>query len=395
LVLYIYYFPFKKLNFMKKILITGGAGFIGNHLSRLLLAEGMSIRILDSLSSQIHGALPLGLDWLANERIEFIRGSITDRSAVEIALEGASHVVHLASETGTGQSMYEMARYNEINSQGTAVLLDTLANRRDKTVERILLSSSRSVYGEGAYICASCGDDLGRVFPGARPASQLAAHSWEPLCPRCGGELTAVPTRESDAVRPASIYAATKYAQEDLVRVACEALGIGYAILRLQNVYGEGQSLRNPYTGILSIFSTRIRRGLDLPIFEDGLESRDFVHVEDVARAMHECLISPKPINRVVNVGSGIASSVWDVASKLVASLRGNSKIRVTSEYRLGDIRHNVADITNLLELMPGGPRIGLDKGLDRFSAWVKTQPLPEDLLDRANAELRERKLMA
>ena len=188
--------------------------------------------------------------------------------------------------------MYEMMRYNEVNSQGTAVLLDILANRRDLPVKRIVLSSSRSVYGEGAYMCAACGSGAGRVFPRARPAGQLAEHRWEPLCPYCGNALIAVPTCEDDPVRPASIYAATKYAQEDLVRVACEALDIGYAILRLQNVYGEGQSLKNPYTGILSIFSTRIRRGLDLPIFEDGLESRDFVHVDDVALAMHACLVS-------------------------------------------------------------------------------------------------------
>lgn len=380
---------------MNKVLITGGAGFIGTHLARHLLADGMALRVLDPLAPQIHGALPHGLDWLADARIEFVRGSVTDRRTVEAALEGVKHVVHLAAETGTGQSMYEMARYNEVNSQGTAVLLDILANRRDLGVERIVLSSSRSVYGEGAFTCAACGTAAGRQFPGARPAAQLAAHRWEPLCTRCGGALSAVPTREDDPVRPASIYAATKYAQEDLVRVACEALGIGHAILRLQNVYGEGQSLKNPYTGILSIFSTRIRRGLDLPIFEDGLESRDFVHVDDVARAMHACLVSARPIDRVVNVGSGVGTSVMDVARQLVVSLGGDVPVRVTSEYRLGDIRHNVADITRLRELLPGGPRVGLAEGLDRFAAWVKTQPLPEDRLDSANAELRARKLMA
>jgi len=204
-----------------------------------------------------------------------------------------------------------------------------------------------------------------------------------------------VPTQESDPVRPASVYAATKYAQEDLVRVACEALDIGYATLRLQNVYGEGQSLKNPYTGILSIFSTRIRRGLDLPIFEDGMESRDFVHVEDVAGAMLNCLVSATPINRVVNVGSGVGTSVMEVARQLVSSLGGNVPLRVTSEYRLGDIRHNVADVTQLNELLRSGVRIGLVEGLDRFASWVKTQPLPIDQLERANSELRERNLMA
>ncbi len=380
---------------IEKVLITGGAGFIGRHLTRQLLSGGFAIRILDPLTPQVHGNVPNDLDWLGSENIEFVRASVTDRRTVEVALEGVALVVHLAAETGTGQSMYEIARYNEVNSQGAAVLLDVLANRRDLGVRRVVLASSRSIYGEGAYTCAACGDAVGRLFPGARPAAQLAAHRWDPICPGCGGALSAVPTREDDPVRPASIYAATKYAQEDLVCVACESLDIGYAILRLQNVYGEGQSLKNPYTGILSIFSTRIRRGLDLPIFEDGMESRDFVHVDDVARAIQACLVSESPINRVVNVGSGVGTSVMDVARQLVASLDGAVPLRVTSEYRLGDIRHNVADVTRLCELMPGGARIGLVEGLDRFASWVRTQPLPEDQLERANSELRQRNLMA
>jgi dTDP-L-rhamnose 4-epimerase len=380
---------------VEKVLIIGGAGFIGSHLAPLLVKSGYEVRILDVISAQVHGAVPHGLGWLESLGIEFVRGSVTDRRAVEASLEGVEHVVHLAAETGTGQSMYEVARYNEVNSQGTAVLLDVLANRRDLGVRRIVLASSRSVYGEGAYTCPACGDAVGRLFPGTRPTAQLAVHRWEPLCSCCGGALTAVPTRENDPVRPASVYAATKYAQEDLVRVACEALGVGYAILRLQNVYGEGQSLKNPYTGILSIFSTRIRRGQDLPIFEDGLESRDFVHVDDVTRAMQACLVSATPINRVVNVGSGVATSVIDVARQLVASLGVSVPLRVTSEYRIGDIRHNVADVTHLRELLPYGARICLSEGLDRFAAWVKTQPLPQDRLGQANAELRKRNLMA
>lgn len=380
---------------MIKVLITGGAGFIGSHLSKLLIAENVPLRIIDSLSPQIHGALPEGLDWLVDGQVEFIRGSITDRQTVETALYGITHIIHLAAETGTGQSMYEMARYNEINSQGTALLLDILANKQNHGVQRLILSSSRSVYGEGAYVCQACGDPNRRIFPGARSAAQLAAHAWEPLCPDCGTPLVAVPTRETDPIRPASVYAATKYAQEDLVRIACDALGIGYAILRLQNVYGEGQSLKNPYTGILSIFSTRIRRGLELPIFEDGLETRDFVHVEDVARVMYACIQSPESANKVVNVGSGTGTSVMDVARLLTKSLQREVPIRVTSQFRLGDIRHNVADVTLLRELGVGGSPVALADGLNRFAAWVLTQPLPEDGLDRANAELQARKLMA
>jgi dTDP-L-rhamnose 4-epimerase len=379
---------------MNKILITGGAGFIGSHLARHLRKSNLKLRILDPLAPQIHGNVPRHLDWLEDQEIEFIRGSVNDKKLLESALAGVTHIVHLAAETGTGQSMYELSRYNEVNSQGTALLLDYLVNHSHK-VQRLVLASSRSVYGEGAYICPSCGGAHERVYPGARPALQLAAHQWEPCCAKCQSSLQAIPTREDDRVMPASIYAATKYAQEDLVRITCESLGIGYGILRLQNVYGEGQSLNNPYTGILSIFSTRIRRGIELPIFEDGRETRDFVHVDDVARAIQLCLLSIKKINQVINVGSGIATSVLDVAQKLILALDGHVAVRITSEYRLGDIRHNVADISRLKELMPGGPQVDLSQGLNRFAEWVKSQALPEDQLERANAELRERKLMA
>lgn len=377
-----------------KILITGGAGFIGSHLAICLLNAGFALRILDTLSPQIHGAVPVGLDWLKGENVEFIRGSVTERRDVEAAIEGVSCIVHLAAETGTGQSMYEVARYNEVNSQGTALLLDVLANSPSHCVKRIVLASSRSVYGEGAYACESCGSAGERVFPGARTGEQLAKHQWEPFCPRCRSPLIMVATRETDQVRPASIYAATKYAQEDLVRIACESQGLGYAILRFQNVYGEGQSLKNPYTGILSIFSTRVRRGLELTAFEDGFETRDFVHVEDIAEAICRCLTVPNPVNVVINVGSGVATSVLEIAEKLSVALGFEPNIRVTGDYRLGDIRHNFADIGRLKNLLGYTPRVSLDEGLRRFAAWVLSQPLPEDLLEKANAELRARKLM-
>lgn len=374
-------------------MITGGAGFIGFHLSKAFLAEGYRLRILDPLTPQVHGNVPKSLDWLHADRTEFVRASVTSREALVSALDGVTHVVHLAAETGTGQSMYEIGRYNEVNSQGTALLLDVLANDPKHSVKRIVLSSSRSVYGEGAYVCPSCNPEH-RVFPSSRPQAQLAAHRWEPLCAICGAALTVMPTRESDRVLPGSIYAATKFAQEDLVRVACGSLGIGYGILRFQNVYGEGQSLKNPYTGILSIFSTRVRRGLQLPVFEDGHETRDFVHVSDVAQAVLRCLVSEIAVNDVVNVGSGVATSVIDVASQLSRALGADPKINVTAEFRLGDIRHNVADITRLKTLLGYTPAVTLEEGLGRFARWVLTEPLPEDQLDRANAELKARKLM-
>ncbi|WP_238705113.1 NAD-dependent epimerase/dehydratase family protein [Parasedimentitalea marina] len=277
---------------MTRILVTGGAGFIGSHLVPALLAQGHELRILDSLSPQIHGAVPEGTGWLnATPGLEFQRGSVTVREDLARAIDGIEAIVHLASETGTGQSMYEISRYAQENVQGTAELMQVLATTPGHAVQRVLLASSRSVYGEGAYLRASDGQ---RLTPAARSAAALKSHQWDPTCPDSGEVLQLVATREEDRTAPSSIYAATKLMQEDLLRITCDSTGIGYGILRLQNVYGEGQSLKNPYTGILSIFSTKIRRGLELPIFEDGLESRDFVHVSDVAAAFAAALARPR-----------------------------------------------------------------------------------------------------
>lgn len=375
---------------MTNVLVTGGAGFIGSRLCRRLVEAGAHVRVLDSLSPQIHGPDARPPEWLRQAGTEFIHGSVADRSVLEQALEGVDVVAHLAAETGTGQSMYEIARYNEINTQATALLFDILANQQTRTVSRVVLTSSRSIYGEGAYVTS----DGRRVFPGARPASQLAAHRWEPLDETTNEPLKAVATLETDPPSPASIYAATKYAQEDIVRIGCEAFGIGYAILRLQNVYGEGQSLNNPYTGILSIFSTRIRRGFDLPLFEDAEESRDFVHVDDVVESLMRTITGESPANTVINVGSGTPTSVRAVAQGLARAFGQEPRVRVTGEYRLGDIRHNWADVSRLKRLLDYEPQVALETGLARFAAWVSEQPLPEDQLDRANAELKKRNLM-
>ena len=375
-----------------KILVTGGAGFIGSRLTRRLITEGYSVRVLDSLSPQVHGTVPQDLDWLLETGVEFIRGSVTTRTDWLVALQGVNQVVHLAAETGTGQSMYEVEKYYSTNSMGTALLLDVLGMMPEREVKRVFLASSRSVYGEGTYCCHHCGVD--RLNPGARSKVQLLRHHWEPKCPSCGKELLAVATAETDAVRPASIYAATKYAQEDLVRIGCDSMGIGYTIFRLQNVYGEGQSLKNPYTGILSIFSTRIRRRLEVPIFEDGLESRDFVHVDDVVEALVRGLGSKKPVNDVLNVCSGIATSVRSLAVELSQALGCEPRVVVTGQFRIGDIRHNFADITRIKNLLGFRPKVDLKEGLRRFTAWVASQPLPKDRLDQANRELTERKLM-
>jgi len=372
------------------VLVTGGAGFIGSHLVPKLLASGFKVRILDSLSAQVHGQVPVDLEWLSSEGVEFIRGDVTRQTDWERALLGVDGIVHLAAETGTGQSMYQVAKYNEVNTQATALMLDALG-KVSHQVKRIVLSSSRSIYGEGAYVHPVT--NL-RIYPIARSAETLANAQWEPVCPETGDVLKLVATKESDLISPASIYAATKYAQEDLVRIGCQAMGIGFAIFRLQNVYGERQSLNNPYTGILSIFSTKIRMDSQLPLFEDGEESRDFVHVDDVTDALLKGLmVSPAP-NTAINVGSGVATSVRTVAEELTRAFGKEPNVVVTGQFRVGDIRHNYADITRLKDLLGLEPKVSLKDGLHRFATWVLEQPLPEDQLEKANKELRDRKLM-
>ena len=375
---------------MARILISGGAGFIGTHLTRIAREAGHAVRILDNLSPQIHGE---DASFAASDGVEFIRGDVTARADWESALADIDTVVHLAAETGTGQSMYEIDRYYRVNVQGTALLFDILANR-PHSVANVVLASSRSVYGEGAYLCRACDPAGARRYPEPRSPQQLAAHEWAPRCPHCSGSVEATATREDDKLSPASIYAATKLAQEELVRVACQSMGIAYAVLRFQNVFGEGQSLKNPYTGILSIFSTRVRLGLSLPIFEDGEESRDFVHVEDVANAVLACVERPLTGGATLNVGSGQAASVMAVA-KLLSELMGSDiEPHVTGQYRVGDIRHNFADTSALERISSFRPQIGLREGMERFCAWVRTQPVPADMLEQANAELKARNMM-
>ena len=374
----------------KHLLISGGAGFIGTQVARAALDDGHGVTVLDSLSPQIHGPEAA---YVPPAGVTFIRGDITNRDDWKAALAGIDSVVHLAAETGTGQSMYEIDRYYRVNVQGTAILFDILANGRHG-VGNVVLASSRSVYGEGAYLCRSCDDKGLRCFPEPRPKEQLEAHDWAPRCPACEAEIEPVATREDDKLSPASIYAATKLAQEELVGVACRSMGIAYSILRLQNVYGEGQSLTNPYTGILSIFSTRIRSGLPIELFEDGEESRDFVHVDDVAAAMLKFIESPTPDGIIVNVGRGIPVTIFELAHTLCRIMGSDIQPKASGRYRIGDIRHNFADLSRLEAVTGWSPQVPLEAGMKRFCQWAASQPLSEDLLEGANAELQSRKLM-
>jgi dTDP-L-rhamnose 4-epimerase len=289
--------------------------------------------------------------------------------------------------------MYRIGDYTSTNVLGTALLLDVLANDHHR-VTKLLLASSRSVYGEGTYRCAGCG----LVYPPIRSLDSLQAGQWEPLCPGCCGPIHPVATPETARTSPASVYAATKLAQEDLVRIAANALGIPFQIFRLQNVYGEGQSLNNPYTGILSIFSNRIRQGKVIALFEDGQESRDFVHVSDVSEAMALGLESDGGDGLTMNVGSGVQVTVDTVARNLQRQFAESSTVLVSGQYRLGDIRHNFADISVIGQALRFSPNVPLEEGIARFVRWVRTQPIPEDGpedgLERANRELIERGLM-
>src|SRR5580704_11003316 len=341
----------------QKVLITGGLGFIGLALARTLVRLGLTVRLLDNLSPQIHGVDPqleLGA-LLEKHRVEVMRGDVCERRDWVVALQDVSSVVHLAAETGTGQSMYRIGDYTSTNVMGTALLLDVLTNDRHG-VKKLVLASSRSVYGEGAYLCARCG----LVYPPMRSPGSLQASHWDPHCPCCSGPIEPVATSETARTSPASGYAATKLAQEDLVRIAANALGIPFLIFRLQNVYGEGQSLNNPYTGILSIFSNRIRQGKEILLFEDGQESRDFVHVSDVAEAMALGLSSAGGDGLTLNVGSGAQMTVDTVAQHLQRQFAESSTVLVSGQYRLGDIRHNFADISVIGQALRFSPNVPL-----------------------------------
>jgi len=369
-----------------KIVITGGLGFIGRSLAAPLLALGHELLLIDSLSAQIHGELPATS---APPGARVVRLDVRDLAAHAELLEGSDAVFHLAAETGTAQSMYRIAHYVGVNEGGTAALLEAIAHcaRRPR---RVILASSRSVYGEGAYVHAQSPGEI--VQPPPRRRADLDARIWEPL--DAGGQpLRAVPTPETLAFAPGSVYAATKASQELLLNAAAGALGFQSTVFRFQNVYGEGQSLQNPYTGIISIFFNRARQGLDIPVYEDGLESRDFVHVTDVVAALVAALDAELPQGEVINLGSGLPTPVRELAAALVKAAGFAVPIRVTGQYRLGDIRHCYADLTRARRWLGYRPQVALDDGLRRFCTWAAGQAVHEDRSSIAAAELRAKGL--
>lgn len=373
------------------VLITGGAGFIGTRLAQRLVDAGHAVTVLDSLISQVHGDDPATTSPLLGalpREVRFQRGDVRDRAALLRAVDGVEVVVHLAAETGTGQSMYEIDRYVATNVGGTALLLDVLAND-DHGVTRVIVASSRATYGEGAYAT----EDGRTVYPAHRSDDTLSRGDFDVHHPG-EGALRSVPTSEDAALHPSSVYGITKQTQESLVMTVAPTFGARAVSLRYQNVYGPGQSLSNPYTGILSIFSTLIRQGLPLNIFEDGLESRDFVYIDDVVEATYLAATSSLEADAILNVGSGVATTVLEVARTLQEYLAADVPVEVTGNYRLGDIRHNVADTTAARETLAFAAAVPFREGARRFVDWVLTEPVGGDGYERSLDEMRQRRLL-
>jgi dTDP-L-rhamnose 4-epimerase len=374
-----------------RVLVTGGAGFIGSHLVRALLGRGDDVRVLDLMVPQVHGAdgngeLPAG--------VERIVGDVSDAGVVAGALDGVEAVFHQAAEVGVGQSMYEIDRYVAANTYGTAVLLRALIDRRDQ-VRKLVVASSMSIYGEGAYTCGACGNQ-GRAFvaPMARRPAQLLERQWELICPLCGdGALAPIPTPEDKPLFPTSVYAITKQDQEQLCLTVGGAYGIPTVALRYFNVYGPGQALSNPYTGVCAIFSSRLLNGQPPLIFEDGRQSRDFVHVDDIVQANLAALDLDGTVPTGINIGTGTSTSVVEVARLLAEGLGVDIDAEVVGRYREGDVRHCFADISLARQALGYEPTVTLRDGMPALLEWVRQQTAA-DRTEQALAELTSRRLV-
>jgi len=376
---------------MKNILITGGAGFIGSHLSLALLKRGYNVTVLDNLKEQIHGKNPdvsSPLYISIKNKVDLIKCSITSRQGLEQAIKGQNIIVHLAAETGTGQSMYKIANYTDVNVQGTALLLDILTNNPHQ-IEKIIVASSRAIYGEGKYYS----NELGVVYPNHRQNIDMQKGDFEVKYPN-SGPLEVMPTDENSKIHPSSVYGISKQIQEQLIMSVCNAIGIAPIAFRYQNVYGPGQSLTNPYTGILSIFSNRIRSGQNINIFEDGKESRDFVFITDVIDATIAGIENDAAKNKIFNVGIGRPLTVLEVAKTLIRKFEKEVPLNISGMFRLGDIRHNYADISLLEQILGVTPKVGFEEGITEFVHWVNQQTLSENNYEFSLEEMRKKGLL-
>jgi dTDP-L-rhamnose 4-epimerase len=376
---------------MKNVLITGGAGFIGTNVARALISEGWDVTIFDNFHPQIHGdkkELPHDL----KDKVKLIIADIVDKEALYLALRGKNSVIHYAAETGTGQSMYDVSHYSQVNIQATATLCNYIINE-DHDLSSVIVASSRSIYGEGKYFSP----DYGIVYPQSRTKDNIV-NNFEVVCPISGkSNLLVKATDEDSKIHPSSFYGITKQVQEQMIIMAAKLKNINGFALRYQNVYGPGQSLKNPYTGILSIFSRLALKNEIINVFEDGLESRDFVYINDVVVATKKCLNPDLHGQHILNVGSGSATPVIEVAKEIVNYLKSDSLIQVSGVFREGDIRHNFADLSLLEKTLNFKPSWKFVDGLHMFLDWVKEQEdIPtnnEDYLRSLN-ELKQRGLL-
>ncbi len=376
---------------MKNILITGGAGFIGSNIALKLISKGLEVTILDNLSPQIHGDKPEVTSPLYQSiigKVKFINGTVTSKEDWANAIKGQDAIIHLAAETGTGQSMYEIQKYIEVNIGGTGIMLDLLTNT-DHQVKKVVVAASRAIYGEGTYKCS----EHGIVFPTERLDKDMANGDFDCKCPICHKTAEILPTTEESKIHPTSVYGITKQNQEQLVLTVCKSLGIAAVGYRYQNVYGPGQSLSNPYTGILSIFSTRIKNGNSINIFEDGKETRDFVYIDDVADATILGLEKDEANGQAYNVGTGVATDVITVANTLSKFYNRETPIQISGNYRLGDIRHNFADISKIKSDLGFEPQWSFEKGIETFTNWVNEQEIPEDKYEASIEEMKNKGL--
>ena len=406
---------------IKKILVTGGAGFIGSNLCEHLLAHDYEVVCLDNfitgkienllpllnqysttfklivgdirnLSKQIHGANPDKTSPLYNSiknKVHFIEGSVTNREDWLKAIDSVDCIVHLAAETGTGQSMYEIEKYVGVNIGGTALMLDILTNT-NHTVKKVVVAESRAIYGEGRYYSKELNQF---VYPTERSEAAMRAGDFEVKYKGCDSPLKLVGTTEDSMIHPTSVYGITKQVQGQLVHLVCPSIGIASVSYRYQNVYGPGQSLSNPYTGILSIFSTRIRNGNGINIFEDGKETRDFVYIDDVVDATILGIEKEEANGHVFNVGTGVATDVLTVARTLIEKYEIDVPVTISGNFRLGDIRHNYADITAARTILGFEPKWSFSDGIGEFVKWVNEQGVQEDKYEASIEEMKKKGL--
>src|SRR5215472_14472766 len=363
----------------QSFLITGGAGFVGSHLADALLSQGHNVRILDNLTRQVHGEeLPTYLSPV----VELVQGDVRDVAAVRRALEGMDGVFHLAAAVGVGQSMYEIAHYISVNTQGTAILLQELLNQRSR-VQKLVLASSMSVYGEGKYLCRFCGV----TSPPLRTLEQLKSKRWEPGCPACSYGLTAVATDEAKPLQCSSMYSLSKKAQEEMCLLFGRTYGLPVVALRYFNIYGPRQALSNPYTGVAANFASRLLNGCSPLVFEDGRQLRDFLNVEDAVQAALLAMEHSSADGHALNAGSGEPISIRAVAEQLAQTLGTDVAPELTGKYRSGDIRHCFADISAARALLGYAPKVRFAAGVKKLVHWLREQQ-PQDRAAEAVAQL-------